>query len=259
MINTTEPGRSATPANQNKVPKWLRIWSTFPRDWWAFLKGPRSFLMRQDLTRPQTLKRATKYLLLGTGGAIAFSAVNLKFSQYAASEASKRLFEGRVLANVLVQGCIVFALLSHLTARLFRGNGKLSDSYVGYSFVYSFVWPTSVLALIALGWFLRLSTGLKYAAVPPFDVDIGTLLPTTRNILVDAVCITLMLWICGWILYCYGCTMQVVHRLSAVRSFIVVAVVTGTFVIFERPLVTVMYAIAETLDPVFEWLEKLLV
>src|SRR5579859_6256773 len=216
MSNLNGDRLAAAPAK--KIPRWLRIWSTFPKDWWDFLKGPRSFLMRQDLTKSQTLQRATKYLLLGTGGGIAFSAVNLKFSQYATSEASKKLFEGRVLANVLVQGCIVFAMLLHIVARLFRGKGNLSDSYVTYSFVYSFVWPTTVLLMIALGWFLRLSTGMDYAAIPPFDLETGRLLPTTSNILVVSVCAAFMLWICGWLFYCYGCTVQVVHRLPVLRS-----------------------------------------
>jgi hypothetical protein len=259
MTDITGADPVVTPAGQEKSVRWLRIWSSFPRDWWSFLKSPRSFLLRQDLTRSQTLKRALKYLLLGTGGAIAFSAVNLKFSLYATSEASKKLFEGRVLANVLVQSCILSAFLSHFIARVLRGTGKLSSSCIAYSFAYSFIWPTLVLALIAVGWFLRLFTGQKYAAIPPFDVEIGTLLPTTRNILVVAVCATLLLWLGGWVLYCYGCTVQIVHKLSVARSLVVVALTTGTIILFERPLAAVMYAIAETLDPLLEWIEKLLV
>jgi hypothetical protein len=233
-------------------------WSTFPRDWWRYLRGPGSFFATQDLMTKETWKRATKYLFLGLGGGVAFSAVNLKFSSYVTDEASKKLFQGKILTHALALGCILTALLSHLIARLMGGRGKFRETYSSFAFTYGFIWLSTALVLIAMGWFVRLSTGLDWTALPPFDVPLsGSLERTPANILIVTVVCTTLLWVLFYTLYCYACAVSASHRLNFVRSSAVVIVVIGSIMFFEAPLVAIAYKLAETLDPIVDWVWKL--
>src|SRR5438128_1180698 len=100
----------------------MAAWSTFPRDWWRFVRAPGAFLASTELTTTKALKHATKYLLLGVGGVIAFSKVNLKFSPDSADESSRKIFEGNALVYSVALGCLVTIAVAHLVARAFRGS-----------------------------------------------------------------------------------------------------------------------------------------
>jgi hypothetical protein len=242
----------------DEPPKKARFWSRFPGDWWSYIWAPRSFLSSRDLTAKDVARDATKYLFLGLGGAIAFSAVNLKFSPYATSEASKKFFEGRILTNMLAQGCIITVLLSHLIARILKGRGTLRETYCAFSFTYGFIWPTMSLMLIAIGWFVRLSTGLEWSALPPFDVPVdGSIERTTGNILIVALVATIYLWMIGYMFYCYACAIWASHKFGPARCGLVVVLTIGTVMLFESQLAAVAYKIATTLDPIIEWVLKL--
>jgi hypothetical protein len=232
--------------------------SRFPREWWLYLRGPGKFLAAKDLTSKGTTTQATKYLLVGIAGMIAFSAVNLKFSSYSESETSKKFFEGTVLTNAVAVNSILIALLSHLLARLVGGRGTIRQTYASFSFMYAFVWPGAAIMLIGIARLFQLLTGIRWSALPPFDVPIeGVLATTPGNILIVALLGTLLLWSIGYLLYCYGCAIQAAHNVGKTRCIAVVMVTLIVVTVFSSPVTRVVYKFTEAVNPLVEWLLKI--
>ncbi len=222
-------------------------------DWWAYLRGPGTFLASQRLGAAETFTRSTKILAAGIAAVVALAAVNLKFSPYVTDEHARELITGKTTGIAMVLGCVCYAAIVHGVALLLKGSGNWRQTYVSFAFTLGFLWPVSALVLILNALFVRLMTGLPWTALPPFDVSSGGALERTAgNILTVAVCATVLLWLVGFLLYCYGCAVWIAHRLSVAR--IVVALVVALIAVNLKPVPIVLYWIAEHFEPVLSWI-----
>jgi hypothetical protein len=225
----------------------------------SYFQGPWSFLSSQDLSGNEAVKKAVKTMALGAAGVIALSAVNLKLSPLGSDEKVGKLFEGTRTTTALVLGSVFDVALVHLIARLLRGLGRWRQTFVSFALTLGFTWPAAALALIILAWLSRLLTGLAWTALPPFDVElVGAAIENTLgNVLIVAALATLYVWVLGYLLYCYASAIRVAQQLTALRTGIALAIL-GSVDLFVSPIPRAMYGLAGIVDPLVQWLIKLL-
>ena len=220
--------------------------------WWSYLRGPKSFLSAQDLSGRKTTSRSVKVLGAGVAAVVALSAFNLKFSPDMATPANKELFAGRTVTTGLLLGSLAMAVAAHLAAKALQGAGGWRQTCVAFFFTLGYLWPVSAAVLILIAWFMRLATGLPYTALPPFDVPVGGVLERTFwNIAAVAAAVTAMLWLVGFLLYCYACAIRVAHGLGWVRA--VVAIAIAVAVLNIPPIARAIVWAAEKFEPLISW------
>lgn len=233
--------------------------------WWQYLRGPGRYLSPLDLGTKSNAKLARKNLVLGLLGVIAMSAVNVRIARSVIAEEVKAAFDGRVLAYVLLQGCILFVVLTHVVlratalAKWTTRTGGVRQAATAFALSYGYLWPSSTLALILIAWVIRWTLGLDWTALPPFiGVTRGTTEASFATALFGGLAAALYCWLIGWVAYCYVRTTMRVYAVRWWWALGVVAVVVTALYFATDLLAPVLLGIAQILDPLISWFLRIL-
>src|SRR5579863_1852129 len=140
----------------------------YPLDFWSFVTGPYAFLTAQNLTSAKTIERSVAAYLLGVGGVVAFSAVNMKLAGYD-TPVNKQFFEGTQLITAMLVMESFVVVLAYLMARILRGKGSLAETLVAFGFALGFTWPPLALGGILVGRTVNAVFGTSDVDLPPFS------------------------------------------------------------------------------------------
>ena len=225
----------------------LEVPTAYAREWIRYLRSPREFVKEVDFAVPGAAKRSAKYLGFAFLVTSAIVLVELRLlPEELTGPVAKSIEKDQLIFSYWIS-TLVLALLAHAASRLLSGQGRLRTTLAGLFRVYSFLIPTTTLALIALSWLVGRVLGNDWFVTPP----LGVLLlepfdPSTANLLLLAAFLTVYFYLALFFFLSTLWTLHEIHRLSYGRTF-VAAGSSVLALLLSQPLI--LFCVRKVFDP----------